>query len=477
MAASFGDMLLNRRREMGISIQQVANTIKMRPQIIEYFETCNFEAMPPRGYAQGMISSYARFLGLNPREVVEAYFDGLYRYENTMNASGGRAIPAALDASPRSSNATGRFMMVDTRGMGSRYGQRPPQAGYVPESLSAHEMDPRTGRMSQRAARDGRGYRDFAGRPGGSYRAAQARGAVRDDRAYRGEGEGRDARREGGMPERRTSRDRGSYREQRGQRPGGRGRAGERAAYGAAEGTSRGMRRQPPRGRGGVSPRRSSGLDLSAILADRRFVIGCGVAATVLLIVLVSLVFRGCSNGGTAADTATATTKPKISLTDLGSADTGSAKAGSGSSKKKTVSQYKVTVEYTGEKTAWIEIKIGGKYTSDGGTVTKGFKKEYTVKDSIEINTDSPSDVVVTRDGERVRYDTKTSGIGKITITVPKTEKKDADKDASSGDGSTTDGTDAQSQSDDATDAAGSSTGTDTSADASGTATNETTIY
>ena len=125
----------------------------------------------------------------------------------------------------------------------------------------------------------------------------------------------------------------------------------------------------------------------------------------------------------------------------------------------------------------WIEIKIGGKYTSDGGTVTKGFKKEYTVKDSIEINTDSPSDVVVTRDGERVRYDTKTSGIGKITITVPKTEKKDADKDASSGDGSTTDGTDAQSQSDDATDAAGSSTGTDTSADASGTATNETTIY
>ena len=77
MAARFGDMLLEQRRRMGLSIQQVANTIKIRPQIIEFFETGNFASMPPRGYAQGMISSYARFLGLNPREVVNAYFDDL----------------------------------------------------------------------------------------------------------------------------------------------------------------------------------------------------------------------------------------------------------------------------------------------------------------------------------------------------------------------------------------------------------------
>ena len=57
MAARFGDMLLEQRRRMGLSIQQVANTIKIRPQIIEFFETGNFASMPPRGYAQGMISS------------------------------------------------------------------------------------------------------------------------------------------------------------------------------------------------------------------------------------------------------------------------------------------------------------------------------------------------------------------------------------------------------------------------------------
>ena len=85
MSSRFGGMLLNRRRELGMSIQQVANVIKIRPQIIEYFETANFAAMPPRGYAQGMISSYARYLGLNPREVVDAYFDELGTYERVHN--------------------------------------------------------------------------------------------------------------------------------------------------------------------------------------------------------------------------------------------------------------------------------------------------------------------------------------------------------------------------------------------------------
>ena len=101
MASRFGEMLLNRRREMGLSIQQVANTIKMRPQIIEYFETGNFAAMPPRGYAQGMISSYARFLGLNPREVVGAYFDELYVFERTGEFAGSRFAEGASEpASP-----------------------------------------------------------------------------------------------------------------------------------------------------------------------------------------------------------------------------------------------------------------------------------------------------------------------------------------------------------------------------------------
>ena len=136
MAARFGEMLLNRRRHMGLSIQQVANVIKIRPQIIEYFEMGDFASMPPRGYAQGMISSYARYLGLNPREVVQAYFDDLYEYERSTDHAGGRFQDAAGYVSPRSSSATGRFMIVDTPRANPRYGQRPPQAAVPLPALS-----------------------------------------------------------------------------------------------------------------------------------------------------------------------------------------------------------------------------------------------------------------------------------------------------------------------------------------------------
>ena len=139
MAARFGDMLLEQRRRMGLSIQQVANTIKIRPQIIEFFETGNFASMPPRGYAQGMISSYARFLGLNPREVVNAYFDDLMAYERETSQQGGRFQDAAGYVNSRSSVDNGRFLMVQG-GRSTRYGQRPPQAGYITETAPARRF-------------------------------------------------------------------------------------------------------------------------------------------------------------------------------------------------------------------------------------------------------------------------------------------------------------------------------------------------
>ena len=42
MSSRFGGMLRERRRSLGLSIQQVANTIKIRPQIIEFFENGDF---------------------------------------------------------------------------------------------------------------------------------------------------------------------------------------------------------------------------------------------------------------------------------------------------------------------------------------------------------------------------------------------------------------------------------------------------
>ena len=174
MAARFGDMLLEQRRRMGLSIQQVANTIKIRPQIIEFFETGNFASMPPRGYAQGMISSYARFLGLNPREVVNAYFDDLMAYERDTSQQGGRFQDAAGYVNSRSSVDNGRFLMVQG-GRTTRYGQRPPQAGYITETGSSEEIRSQRDRFRSTPLPDDRAL-------------PAARGLSRDPRAGYGDG-------------------------------------------------------------------------------------------------------------------------------------------------------------------------------------------------------------------------------------------------------------------------------------------------
>ena len=157
MAARFGDMLLEQRRRMGLSIQQVANTIKIRPQIIEFFETGNFASMPPRGYAQGMISSYARFLGLNPREVVNAYFDDLMAYERETSQQGGRFQDAAGYVNSRSSVDNGRFLMVQG-GRSTRYGQRP-QIGERRHEAGTRGDGRRKGKVGIDGRRFGRGAR------------------------------------------------------------------------------------------------------------------------------------------------------------------------------------------------------------------------------------------------------------------------------------------------------------------------------
>lgn len=477
MAARFGDMLLEQRRRMGLSIQQVANTIKIRPQIIEFFENGNFASMPPRGYAQGMISSYARFLGLNPREVVNAYFDDLMAYERETSQQGGRFQDAAGYVNSRSSVDNGRFLMVQG-GRSTRYGQRPQQAGYVTETGSSEEIRSQRDRFrstpvpEERAlpaargvARDprvgygdggysDRGYRGVSsGRPRGGYADAdttQVTPRLRSQsqpysqrsiaprsgqRNYQGRGEL--ASRSGQRNMQRQGSYRGRSDNNRGRMPQGTGRGGSN------------------RGRGGGRAPQSNGFDPRIVYAS----IG---AVALLLIVLIVVLLRGC--GASAPEktpetpVATKTTTKKSSKetesvdddTDKAtdeSTESGTAKT---TAKKEENEVTKVKISVAKGKTAWIEVKVDGKSVY-GAQATGPFEQEYTPESSIEITTSKPSDVTVTKNGEKVRYDTKTSGVARVTITVPKketTESKDGEStDGSDGTESTdgTDGTDAQS--------------------------------
>lgn len=431
MTRHFGEMLLERRRQMGASIQQVANVIKIRPQIIEYFETENFAAMPPRGYSQGIIASYARFLGLNPREVVDAYFDALHEYER--NGSGGRAgrfQDAAADANPRSSNAAGRYMMVNSV-PASRYGQRPPQAGYVSEFSSAHEpvsasrLRPVSTADSRRRPSQG-GYdstlRSRTRRSDG-YPASDQR----DPRAHA-------SRSQDGRPYRDPRGPRDTYPDQR---PARRASGGQPPRGGAGRG-------QAPRG-GSRPPQQGPDMKFLAIMA----------LGILILIALVMVLLRGCAPKPEAAGSASSTpsaqkadskdTSKDSADVDEGtdsSADEGDDADEASSSEDKTDKTskdeepketiVKVRLKEKGA-VAWIEVKLDGKIVL-GKQVVGPFEEEFKVETQIDITTNTPSAVAIYKNGDKVRYDTKVSGVGKVSILAPKKEEPEKVVD-SDGDG------------------------------------------
>ena len=78
----FSEMLLQRRRQLGLTCEQASRILKLREDVLVAFEEGDFESMPQSGYAQGMLSSYARYLGLNAREVVDLFKEELSEYVN-----------------------------------------------------------------------------------------------------------------------------------------------------------------------------------------------------------------------------------------------------------------------------------------------------------------------------------------------------------------------------------------------------------
>ena len=89
----FSEMLVSRRRQLGLSVTQASKVLRLKEQVLIAFEEGDFQHMPKSGYAQGMLSSYARYLGLNSRQVVNQFTSDLYDYEH--GGRRGRSVPGA----------------------------------------------------------------------------------------------------------------------------------------------------------------------------------------------------------------------------------------------------------------------------------------------------------------------------------------------------------------------------------------------
>lgn len=66
-----GDILRDERLKRGLSVEEVAQATRIRPRFIRAMEEGRTEELPPGILAKGFVRAYARFLGINPEEVLQ----------------------------------------------------------------------------------------------------------------------------------------------------------------------------------------------------------------------------------------------------------------------------------------------------------------------------------------------------------------------------------------------------------------------
>lgn len=73
MSLSIGKVLQEAREDMGASLEDVVNETKIRRKYIDALENNQFEVLPGKVYVRGFLRSYARFLGLDGKDLVSQY--------------------------------------------------------------------------------------------------------------------------------------------------------------------------------------------------------------------------------------------------------------------------------------------------------------------------------------------------------------------------------------------------------------------
>jgi cytoskeleton protein RodZ len=70
-----GRKLAEARRQLGLSLDQVAERIRVRREFLEALEEMNIKRLPGRAYALAFLRSYARELGMDERAIVDQFQD------------------------------------------------------------------------------------------------------------------------------------------------------------------------------------------------------------------------------------------------------------------------------------------------------------------------------------------------------------------------------------------------------------------
>lgn len=80
-----GEALKEARENIGLSMEEVANDLKLRPTQVENIENGNVEAFKDVFYLKSLIRDYAKYLGLNYDEMVDEFNE--YLFDHTSRIS------------------------------------------------------------------------------------------------------------------------------------------------------------------------------------------------------------------------------------------------------------------------------------------------------------------------------------------------------------------------------------------------------
>lgn len=501
----FSDFLSNRRRQLGLTIPQASRVLRLKEQVLVAFEEGDWERIPRSGYAQGMLSSYARYLGLNPREVIDLFQDDLHAYANGQGAGPSRrqhrdddpargrgrqgVVAPSRDhdlygsAGPAGSILSGTLVgssylhsaeerrgsspLVNGRSAGysERYLR---QNGYATPGAEGGSLPPVGGSTPERDYPQGRPYTARAPHTDRPHRTTAGRSTTASARAGRNRSARarQDARRYASADIQTRDVSSTMYDDLRyglaanTYRQASSAEVRESARTQAPAPQRPNVRRRPsatdrhrPSQRPSRQPRSGVLGVVDAWFSDpRRTMLTVFVALGVLLIVVIVLSVRSCTapapEGGNRDQVAAS--QPATQDTSAPSSGDGSATSGDGQAQPASTTpaatqddaDEPVEVQVSVPEGAAVWVEVkNGDRNEVAQTVTGPWEQKFTVDGELEVRTADPTQVTVTANGQPVSFDTSAAGIGTATVKGPSTD------DQASADGSATSSNQGQSRS------------------------------
>lgn len=492
----FSDFLSNRRRQLGLTIPQAARVLRLKEQVLVAFEEGDWERIPRSGYAQGMLSSYARYLGLNPREVIDLFQDDLHAYANGQGTGSSRrqhrdddpasgrgrqgVVAPSKDhdlygsAGPAGSILSGTLVgssylhNVEERrassplvnGRSAGYSERYlRQNGYATPGAEGGSLPAAGGSTPERDYPQGRPYTARAPRtgrprqttPGRSTTASARAGRNRSTRARQ------DARRYASTDI--QTRDVSSTMYDDDLRYGLAADTYRQASSAEVRESTRtqapapqrpNVRRRPsaadryrPSQRPSRQPRSGVLGVVDAWFSDpRRTMLTVFVALAVLLTVVIVLSVRSCT-----APAPEGGNRDQVTASQPAAQDASDSSTDSPTSPDDAQAQPSSTVAAAAQEDADkpVEVQVSvpegaavwvevknGDRNEVAQTVTGPWEQSFTVDGELEVRTADPTQVTVTANGQPVSFDTSAAGIGTATVKGPSTDAQAAGEGAGS---------------------------------------------